>query len=135
MNSTLMLRLEYIKAKVEDLEAKIDKSRQDLFNKINDMEQRLINMLKDVKGVNLSPINQTITSEEPVKEKAMPLYAKNLDEEVETETDLYPGTNIRRAFVPESKIMWDVNYPSYKPVRFTSPKILSNSNYDVDILK
>jgi hypothetical protein len=104
------------------------------------MEQRLIMMLKDVKGVNLSSINPTI-NEENGKERMMPLYARNLGEEVEKpssgigEMDPYPATNIRRAYVPEGKKTWDVHYQNYKPVRYTSSAILNNSKNDIDLLK
>jgi len=39
--------------------------------------------------------------------------------------NLYPGENVQRFHVPEDKVPWTVEFPDYRPVEFTSKKVLN----------
>lgn len=39
-------------------------------------------------------------------------------------TSVYPGTNVKRFPVPPEFVNWKVPFPEYKPVDYTSEKIL-----------
>ncbi len=34
-----------------------------------------------------------------------------------------------RPYIPADKVSWDVNYPDYTPVNYTSPIVLSNPSW------
>ena len=36
----------------------------------------------------------------------------------------YPGEKVERFQVPENKVPWTVEFPEYKPIEFTSQKVL-----------
>ena len=46
----------------------------------------------------------------------------------------YPGTTVKRFLVSDEYVSWDVEYPGYKPVDYTDPKVLSKPVWaDVDV--
>ncbi|KAK2583048.1 hypothetical protein KPH14_009086 [Odynerus spinipes] len=45
----------------------------------------------------------------------------------------YPHTNIKRFEVPENKVSWNVEYPEYKPNKYTAPSIKDKPWADPEI--
>lgn len=45
----------------------------------------------------------------------------------------YSSSNIKRFEVPEDKVSWDIKYPEYKPVKYTSEVLVGKPWADPDI--
>ncbi|XP_033100606.1 transient receptor potential cation channel subfamily M member-like 2 [Anneissia japonica] len=47
----------------------------------------------------------------------------------------YPGTTIRRADVPDAKVSWEVDFPSYAPKLYTHQSVLDKPHWaDIDVM-
>ena len=46
----------------------------------------------------------------------------------------YPKSSVSRTHVPDNKVSWNVSWPEYEPVKYTSEKVLSNPNADNNLL-
>ncbi|XP_076236007.1 ADP-ribose pyrophosphatase, mitochondrial [Calliopsis andreniformis] len=45
----------------------------------------------------------------------------------------YPSSNVKRFEVPENKVPWNIEYPEYKPVKYTAPVLKGKPWADPDI--
>lgn len=46
---------------------------------------------------------------------------------------IYPSSNVQRFPVPDDKVSWDVNFPQYSPVTYTSKVLQGKPWADPDI--
>ena len=53
---------------------------------------------------------------------------------LKSRTQNYPKSNITRFNVPDDKVSWSVKWPEYRPVEYTSKKVLFNSNADNNLM-
>ncbi|XP_041372305.1 transient receptor potential cation channel subfamily M member-like 2 [Gigantopelta aegis] len=63
------------------------------------------------------------------------LREKRIESHFKSRQQIYPGSTIHRFPVPDEKVLWEISFPEYDPVRYTSDFIINKSWADpLDLL-